>query len=697
MINDNHHHHRPPDDEDDDFSMIEFFSGIGGMRLAVEGALTRVGSGYHEDDDVLGDDDDDNNNKEEESSSSSSSSRRIQGLQQEQPKGRQRRRKRRISRCHAYDISQYANQTYLYNHVPTQDNNGNNHGSTTVSTKLVEQLRDIPKADLWTLSPPCQPFTTTRGAKSLDVDDARCAGLKGIMRLLNGGTSSSISNSNSNHNHKPKWIFLENVQGFATSHMCEEWKQCLRQNGYGYQEYLLSPIQFGIPNHRLRYYMLCEYQSTRWTWTMMTPPIDYDDPGNNHSNDVDGDRGQHRQVVDDDKVDRIQRQPPPESLRFVSTRPPRVIGHYVDKCMIPSEQQPQSSPSTSILPSILSSFVIPDAILEKPWAKQLGVVGYGDTATHCFTAGYGRILSRSTGSVLLFRHGNHHHHHENEDETGEAASLPDTYAVEDCPLDRTNMLQYSGRLRRFTPHELLRLFGFPTSFGFPAGISLDHQYKLVGNSINVVVVTELMKVLLLTSLSSSRPATAPTAAGSISGQSESSSVPPTVDEGTLLIGGTKGHIPEYISGNLLRLYQAYRWKPLPNCTGRYTCREHSLVSTWSPLELLESAKISFLHLGENDHDCDGPSSTIPLEVYAFDLPGRSDRVLVVPLDRCNQTGVITFEKRYQQQQQQPNDEQIHEPAMARYVHTLNSQSGFRRKLNAIGIIGVTDDEIGIDK
>jgi hypothetical protein len=240
------------------------------------------------------------------------------------------------------------------------------------------------------------------------------------------------------------------------------------------------------------------------------------------------------------------------------------------------------------------------------------------------------------------------------------------HAVENHPIDRTNMLQYGGRLRRFTPQELLMLFGFPKSFEFPPGISQDHQYRLVGNSINVVVLAELLKVLLLPDLNSettnwdSEESAAAVVVGGVQQQ---------------LIGGIKGHVEENISGTLLRLYQAYRWKPLPNCTGRYTCREHNVVSTLSPLELLDRAAIKSFDDGE---------SRI-LSLFAFDLPGRPDRVLVVPLDRCNRTGVITFAKTHE----------THDGSFTSYVHTLNAPSGFRRKLNGIGIQGVTEEDIRI--
>jgi hypothetical protein len=105
---------------------------------------------------------------------------------------------------------------------------------------------------------------------------------------------------------------------------------------------------------------------------------------------------------------------------------------------------------------------------------------------------------------------------------------------------------------------------------------------------------------------------------------------------------------------------------LPNCTGRYTCRDHKLVSKIPPLQLLVQAGIK--------HQ---PSSleSVSWKEYAFDLPGRPDRVLVVPMDDKNTVGLITFVKNGGES----------------FVHTLNTPSGFRRKLEAIGIQATNED------
>lgn len=61
------------------------------------------------------------------------------------------------------------------------------------------------------------------------------------------------------------------------------------------------------------------------------------------------------------------------------------------------------------------------------------------------------------------------------------------------------------RLRYFSPTELLRLFAFlPPSLGgdladhfiWPEDISIKTKYKLIGNSVNVRVVTELINYLV---------------------------------------------------------------------------------------------------------------------------------------------------------------------------------------------------------
>ena len=56
------------------------------------------------------------------------------------------------------------------------------------------------------------------------------------------------------------------------------------------------------------------------------------------------------------------------------------------------------------------------------------------------------------------------------------------------------------RLRYFSPEELLRLFcfedaGSDSTFRWPEGVSIKTKYRLIGNSVNVLVVSALIECL----------------------------------------------------------------------------------------------------------------------------------------------------------------------------------------------------------
>ena len=57
-----------------------------------------------------------------------------------------------------------------------------------------------------------------------------------------------------------------------------------------------------------------------------------------------------------------------------------------------------------------------------------------------------------------------------------------------CPLAQL-------RLRYFNPMEVARLHCYPLHFQFPDDMTLKQRYKLLGNSLNVRVVMELLKFM----------------------------------------------------------------------------------------------------------------------------------------------------------------------------------------------------------
>ena len=130
---------------------------------------------------------------------------------------------------------------------------------------------------------------------------------------------------------------------------------------------------------------------------------------------------------------------------------------------------------------------------------------------------------------------------------------------------------------------------------------------------------------------------------------------------TMEVGGAQGHPVEVIEGDLLLVYQAFRWKRIRDCPGRYTCRDHDRVASLTPEQLVEGVANVIVR----------PSTTLT-------LPGRSDRFFILPLDKSFETGIISYEKASER----------------RYVHTLNTPAGFRRKLEAVGI-GISDDGFSV--
>jgi tRNA (cytosine38-C5)-methyltransferase len=401
--------------------MIEFFSGVGGMRMAVELACQNAHPTRSPHQSALCSDHGDG-------ASTTIVNRRGTGMSTV------------LEACYSYEIAANANKIYRYNFHDENDNS-NNQKRFALHCKEIQRVAvdSLIEADLWTLSPPCQPFTRKGGAKHLDIADSRCVGLReGVMRLLTelceATTTTSTDgdheedDSSSQHLQQqillpspPRWILLENVRGFEHSVMCNEWKEMLGKNGYTYKEYLLSPSSMepystNIPNHRLRYYMIAERSSrfaaengriyTQLIRIPMTPTDGFENK---------------------------------EACQTVSRLR---VGDYI-------EDQIEG----------IKALQVPDYVWEQPWAKELDIVEVNDDITHCFTSSYGRLYHPASGS--LFR---------------------DT--------------KLGSVVRRFSPKEVANFLHFPSAFQLPPDLPLERQYKHVCNAINVAIVAALLQELI---------------------------------------------------------------------------------------------------------------------------------------------------------------------------------------------------------
>jgi len=232
----------------------------------------------------------------------------------------------------------------------------------------------------------------------------------------------------------------------------------LRSLGYVITELLITPLQFGIPNSRLRYYLLAKLSPSTFhyipahlndsgvIWRHIPGRAPWIDPRFRLS------------TADNNSVDEVQ------------SGAIQTIGQYLDEPIRDSHDHPHT---------------IPAKTLEK-WGRLFDIVLPSASRTCCFTRGYSQLVER-TGSVL---------------QMNESLDTTDTFArfiqaQSEGDKNAVEILQPLG-LRYFSPSELLRLFHFTssnTTFIWPSGISSRTKYRLIGNSVNVHVVQQLIRYL----------------------------------------------------------------------------------------------------------------------------------------------------------------------------------------------------------
>lgn len=139
----------------------------------------------------------------------------------------------------AMDINTTSNEVYKHNYPEIKIMSRNIAGLTV---KELEKL----KVEMVLMSPPCQPHT--RQGHQKDIEDPRSSALTHLSTVL--PILSTL-----------KFVLLENVAGFETSEARQQIKSSLEEAKFECQEFLLCPRQIGIPNSRLRYYLLARRQS----------------------------------------------------------------------------------------------------------------------------------------------------------------------------------------------------------------------------------------------------------------------------------------------------------------------------------------------------------------------------------------------------------------------------------------------------
>jgi len=152
----------------------------------------------------------------------------------------------------------------------------------------------------------------------------------------------------------------------------------------------------------------------------------------------------------------------PGSIYFTQPTEPKTIGEIIKE----------------FIPENPEVFKIPESTLQKN-GMLMDIVSVNSIHSLCFTKSYGRFVE-GTGSVLQ--------------------TNSNSVRIESIEQNIINL-----QLRFFTPREIAALHSFPAYFKFPFhsesefstvdNLSPQQCYKLIGNSLNVIVISELLKYL----------------------------------------------------------------------------------------------------------------------------------------------------------------------------------------------------------
>ncbi|WCJ30242.1 tRNA (cytosine(38)-C(5))-methyltransferase 2 [Euphorbia peplus] len=340
----------------------------------------------------------------------------------------------------AFDINNIANDVYQFNfrHRPYQGN---------IQSLTAADL-DSYRAHAWLLSPPCQPYT--RQGLQKHSGDARALSFLSILELIPQAK------------HPPSLLFVENVVGFETSDTRLNMIEILAKSDFVTQEFILSPLQFGVPYSRPRYFCLAKRK-----------PLFFQNKVFNHHilSSLDPLFGRtENSVVDEcdqptENWDQMLKscEPVENFLEFKNSI------SYVDA---ETDFVATTSVSTGDVENIegntIDQYLVPSNLIER-WGSAMDIVYPDSKRCCCFTKSYYRYV-KGTGSLLA------------------------TVVLRDGAGIKTSSLKEQG-LRYFTPREVANLHSFPDDFHFPEQISLRQRYALLGNSLSIAVVAPLLQNL----------------------------------------------------------------------------------------------------------------------------------------------------------------------------------------------------------
>jgi len=396
----------------------------------------------------------------------------------------------------AYDHSDLCNSVLLHNHkspdissssIPSSANKKRKKQQSLASQTPIEKLSletlSSFNANCWCMSPPCQPHTRQHTNQMNEMNDSRSKSFIHLCNMLSEMDEGSL----------PQIILLENVVGFEKSweHQgsFQLFRQVLHKRNYQVVHIHLDPTHVGIPNNRPRHYTVAIQRGRR--------------------EEEKGEIGRYDHLF----CKEILNQAPiihGESSLLVKTSTFTKLSSFLDRDIPPKHNSPDCKESQQKCQSLQIPIKVQTS--SSAWCFDIATTNDNDECiTSCFTHSYGKFI-RGTGSILY---------------TGPTSSSKDDEDGGDNkvqfkllpPEERTYDESWSkginwDYMRYFSGTEVARLMGFPVDdnkesadddkkkkkkcqeeeekechrkFSFPSEITMNQQWKLLGNSLNVRV------------------------------------------------------------------------------------------------------------------------------------------------------------------------------------------------------------------
>ncbi|KAI8829491.1 S-adenosyl-L-methionine-dependent methyltransferase [Chytridium lagenaria] len=409
---------------------------------------------------------------------------------------------------HPYDVNAIANTVYHHNHSI--------HPSTQDITSLTAEDLDVLRADIWLMSPPCQPYT--RNGPRLMSKDRRAGSFLKMLEELP-------------RMKKRPWGFC-----FEASDTFETLTSTLTSCNYTYQGFIMNPLDFGIPNSRPRFFLLAKQSPRAFAHaplnalstgpsilfsalnvpppTQIRPISDYLDADAENEDGLSLTNGQlwkagggYDMVAAGDRRSCCFT----KSYGNYGRGTGSVLRRATDEEVIAfAELLPEVSEGVPILDDEgglgSQSGEEDQELSETLQAKRTYVRSIGGSPTPALTAATAKIFAHYANLRTQTKS------HFDTNFAFETASILYTSAGKPRKLsgrvkrelDEKRGKWWEGggvcplevlKARQFSWKEVAALQGFPADFGFPDEVNLGQRWKLLGNSLNVKIVEMLVRYL----------------------------------------------------------------------------------------------------------------------------------------------------------------------------------------------------------